>query len=54
MLLAWAAVHGFAMLALEGKLAEFAPGASPRKLAQALAPAMLERLRTALVVPRTA
>lgn len=54
MLLAWAAVHGFAMLALEGKLAEFAPGASPRKLAQALAPAMLERLRTALVVPRPA
>ena len=50
MLLAWAAVHGFAMLALEGKLCDFAPGASPRKLVQALAPAMLERLRGALVV----
>lgn len=54
MLLAWSALHGLAMLALEGKLGDFAPGAAPRRIAERLAPPMLEQLRIALVGPAAA
>lgn len=49
LLLAWSAVHGLAMLALEGKLGAFVPGTSARRIAEAAAPAMLAQLRQSLV-----